>query len=287
MMDLKKINEQLLQWISLVCPQDNVQLMQQKQDELQKNGNPQQLYLDFARVPKIIGKAKLKITDTNLKIANELRPGWNPANLTADRAVRIFLLLSFPAADPKTYYHVISKLFFGADLNEQIALYSALPLFPFPEHFLPAAYEGTRSNVTDVFDAITLDNPYPCDYFPDDAFNRLVLKAAFMGRPFIKIVGLEKRSNPALATLLLGFVNERWAAGRTFHPLLWKLIAPFLNENVYTSFKDKVDKQDELMKSAVALACIESSIVLNTSGNDKDLSWENIYHAWEKIEKTT
>jgi len=283
--NIEKLNEQLLLWMAKVCPQDDLKWLKEKQDEIQKSKNPHLLYLAFTEVPRIIEKTKLKISEDDIKIAGELRPKWNPATLSTHQVARISLLVSLPAPDSEKYVAAIAKLFSTADLNEQITLYTALPLLPHPENFLPIAYEGARSNITSVFDTIAINNPYPCEYFSDDAFNRMVLKAAFMGRPFMNIIGLEEHSNSTLATMFIDLIHERWAAGRTFSPLLWKLTAPFLNENIYNKLKDKIQNQDELMKSAITLACLESGIPLRRPIEEKKLTWESINYEWEKTEK--
>lgn len=237
---MEKERELLLKWITKVCIADNVQWLTEKSFEIEKSENPIFLFSAFAKVSRIIEKIPLEIGNEDQEAAQQIRSNWFPSNLNAEQAARAYLLLSFTHDDAQNYVETISKLFTAADLNEQIALYLALPLLPHQEDFLPIAYEGTRSNITAVFDAISLENPFPYDYFPDETYNRLVLKSAFMERPFTKMVGLKERKSPALANLLLDLVSERWAAGRKVDPLIWKLIVPGLYE----------DKYDEVLKSS-------------------------------------
>ena len=88
------------------------------------------------------------------------------------------------------------------------------PLLPYPEHFIDLAIDGLRSNITSVFNAIALHNPYPADYFAEAAWNQMVLKAVFVDSPLSHIQGLDARANDKLARMLGDYAHERWAAGR-------------------------------------------------------------------------
>jgi hypothetical protein len=65
-----------------------------------------------------------------------------------------------------------------------------------------------------VFEAIAHDNPYPAAYFPDAAFDQLVLKAIFLGVPVDRIVGLGERVTEVTARMARDYADERRAAGR-------------------------------------------------------------------------
>lgn len=283
-MNKQKIKEELLRWISQSCPPDATEWLKKSKYQVENAQSIQPLFSSFTMAFRRMGKSPLNLDEEQQQKAKELRANWVPANLILEQASRILLLLSYPSEDAEEYVKVVKKLLKGADMNEEKAIYAALPLFPHPEHFLNMAFEGTRSNITEIFDTITLDNPYPYEYFPDEEFNRLVLKAAFMGRPFMKIVGIEERSNPALASLLLDLISERWAAGRSTNPLLWRLIMPALEENVHEGILAKAEKQDKLSRLAVELALQESSIQKRTGTTGLD--WEKIEQEWEKSQTT-
>lgn len=277
---MEEIKELLLSRILESCSTQAAQWLKEEKAKIENGKNVQALLSSFTAVPRILKEYPLNLNDEELRKARELRPGWNPENINIQQAARILLLLSFPSTDPEKYTGTVGKLLAGADLNEQIAVYAGLPLYPHQEMFLPLALEGTRSNVTSVFDTIALDNPYPNEYFPQEAYNRLVLKAAFMERPFLKIAGIPERANSDMANLLLDLISERWAAGREVNPMLWKLIIPGLNRSLYIEFKDKAEKQDSLARSAVALAFQEASISLEQNPY-VNISWELIQQKWE------
>ena len=55
----------------------------------------------------------------------------------------------------------IRDRFDTAEMNELVALYSALPVLAYPEQWLFRATDAVRSNMGVVYEAIALGNPYP------------------------------------------------------------------------------------------------------------------------------
>lgn len=97
-------------------------------------------------------------------------------------------------------------------MGEAIALYQSLFLLPYPEKFKLRAAEGIRTNMTSVFNAVTLHNPYPAEYLDDLAWNQMILKALFVGTLLHPIYGLKQRNNQQLSQMLLDYARERLAA---------------------------------------------------------------------------
>ena len=151
-----------------------------------------------------------------------------------DQVGRTLLILSFTYEDQDRYVATLDKIFAAADVGEAIALYQSLPLLPYPERFRLRAAEGIRSNITSVFNAVALYNPYPATYLDDLAWNQMVLKALFIGSPLEPIYGLEKRNNHQLSQMLIDYARERLAAKRPVNPELWLLVAPFHPQAVAT-----------------------------------------------------
>ena len=112
--------------------------------------------------------------------------------------------------------------------------------------------------MTVIFDAISLNNPFPANYFPEANWNQMVLKAVFMQRPLYRIQGLEERRNLSLANIASDFAHERWAAGRPVMAEIWRLVVPFLNEKFLADLKKAISSEDLLQIKAAVLACIES-----------------------------
>ncbi|WP_025764850.1 EboA domain-containing protein [Dyadobacter tibetensis] len=175
------------------------------------------------------------------------------------RLCRVWLLLKLEELDPKHFKQNIETLFDTAEINELVALYSALPVLSSPEQWLFRATDAVRSNMGLVFDAIALRNPYPSKYFSDQAWNQLVLKTIFNDKPIHLIMGLDRRKNEALAHILSDFAHERWAAGRVVAPEVWRLTGPYMNEKLLQDMKALFASSSADNHRAAALACGEST----------------------------
>ena len=117
-----------------------------------------------------------------------------------------------------------------AEINELIALYRGLPIYPSGRMLEPRAREAIRSGMRPVFEAVAHRNPYPAEYFDEDAWNQMVVKAMFMGSRLWPIHGLDLRANPRLARMLVGLAQERWAAQREVSPEIWRCVAPHADD---------------------------------------------------------
>lgn len=152
----------------------------------------------FAAAGRLFGTAPLEGAD-----------GW-----AADDVARALLLSLRVRRANGSGLAVVEERFRCGDNRERQAVLRALPHLPDPARFLRVATHACRTNVTTVFEAIACDNTYPADFFPDGAFNQMVLKALFVGLPVGRIAGLTRRHTPELARMAAGYASERRAAGR-------------------------------------------------------------------------
>ncbi|MDF7815895.1 EboA domain-containing protein [Hymenobacter sp. YC55] len=227
--------------------------------QLTAEPSDQVFYLAFTGAPRFVGKLPLRVTTKQVAEANRLRTGFNPQNWTADQLARTALLLQALPASPHDLTARLDRLFSTADLGELVALYAALPLLPHPQIHVKRAAEGVRTTMTAVFDAIALRNPYPHDYLSEEAWNQLVLKAVFNARPLHQIYGLEERRNAPLARILFDYAHERWAAGRTLTPEVWRLVGPYLTDDHRADMQRLLRSDNLLEAQAAALALTESN----------------------------
>src|SRR5690606_23484700 len=171
----------------------------QQEDKLQDNFQLRSFYFTFSSASRFITKKPLTLSEKQKIEANRVRKGFRPQYWNLLQCVRTHLLLILPYEDAEKYVINLTRLHETADIDEQVTLYAALPLLPFPEEMSSRAAVGIRTNITDVFDAIALNNPYPADFLNQAAWNQMVLKAVFMQRPLYEIYGANERSNTELA----------------------------------------------------------------------------------------
>ena len=194
-------------------------------------GTDRALYGCISQVSRKLGKAALDLDAAALDLAVQARPLWNPQRWTVDQAARVRLLLASCTeeveADSGQFVRRLDQLCATADVDELVAFYRGLPLYPNPAQHRQRAAEGLRSNMRVVFEAVAHHNPYPAEQLPEDAWNQMVLKALFVGSALSPIVGLDSRANATLARMLGDYAHERWAASRSINPELWRCVGPF------------------------------------------------------------
>lgn len=257
--DLKESHDFLLSLFRKNTSKEAADWLNQKSKLVSASLSDKDLYLAFSSAPRFTGKAPLQLDKDDLQEANRLREGFNPSRWTVDQVARTLLILSLPHEDEKGFVEKLNKLFATADMGELVALYAALPLLPHPKAFVLRAAEGVRTNMGTVFEAIALDNPYPADYFEEGAWNQMVLKTVFVGKALYRIHGLEKRSNPTLARILSDYAHERWAAGRSVTPELWRPVGPFIDDGTIGDIRRLFAHPDAIQHEAAALACAQGS----------------------------
>lgn len=262
--------------------------LQGRIEKINSDGSPTLFFLAFSQASRFFKKDSLNLSEAEKSRASSLVPDFDPSHWDVLQTARTYLLLNY-SAEKEAWLKSIHQLFETGDLHEQQALYAALPLMPYPLEMLSRAIEGCRTNMTLVFDAIALNNPYPKDRFPEANWNQMVLKSIFMQRPIYRIQGLEKRRNQALADIASDFAHERWAAGRPVMPELWRLVVPFLNEHLLEDLKKVIFSEDPLEVKAGVLAAYQSdfasakSLLKSFPETVSAIEYGEI--SWEKIGK--
>ena len=118
----------------------------------------------------------------------------------------------------------------------------------------------------------------------------MVLKALFIGTPLWPIVGLDERANSTLATMLVNYAHERWAAHRTVSPELWRCVGPFADEAVLDDLQKVLGSENKREWQAAELAVAACSLPrakemlavarkMQRSLDGADVSWEKISRA--------
>ena len=203
------------------------------------------------------------------------------------RLVRVRLLLALATQEEAVFIRQMEQLFDTAEMNELVALYTALPLLPYPSRWLFRATEAVRSNMGVVYEALALHNAYPSLHFDQLAWNQLVMKGIFNDKPIHQILGLDERANEELAITLRDFARERWAAGRAVAPQVWRLVVGFINDSYLDVLEQLLSHPNRLQQQAGALACYHTAFVpaqqllasyptLQAEVQSGQLTWKNL-----------
>jgi hypothetical protein len=168
----------------------------------------------FAGAGRRLGASVPTLSGADLRALVELGmvapERWSLADL--GRAALLARALEvIPASE---HLDFVREVYQRGDTREQAAVLRALALLPDSRRFVDIATDACRTNVTDVFEAIACENPYPAAHFPELNFNQLVIKAIFMGVAVSGIVGLAERRTDELRRMAEDFASERRAAGR-------------------------------------------------------------------------
>ncbi|WP_339664531.1 EboA domain-containing protein [Maribacter arcticus] len=149
-----------------------------------------------------------------------------------------------------------------ADTGELETFLKYLVLLPNPAAYKQTAVEALRTNIAIIFDAISLNNPYPAKYFNDQQWNQMYLKAAFMERDLLLIESVDERANADLTRIISDYAHERWAASRKIDPIFWRPVSKFLNKELLKDMNRLLSSEDSIENKAGALCCYHS-------GNEK------------------
>ncbi|SKB29509.1 hypothetical protein SAMN05660226_00534 [Parapedobacter luteus] len=230
-------------------------------DRLRADSQPHRLARVFTAIPR-----NLKSVDKDLRITlaeADKRTGQLPLVVTdwpLVRLIRVWVLMNIPALEETAYVSLIERLFKYGEMEELAALYAALPVYDFPSAWRLRCTEGIRSNMAPVRQAIMVNNHYPSQFLDEGAWNQLVLKAFFTDEDIPHIIGLKQRNNARLAEALVDYAYELHAAKRTINPMLWILVAPFVDERAYRLMEQIILKSQQLHeRKAIAYAFQMSS----------------------------
>lgn len=256
--DIKQAKAYLHGIIKARVGTEQCEWLAQQEQKARSGVTPGHLYLAFSSAARHFPKTPLELSETEIAEAEALRPGFQPQHWNLLQAVRAFFLLMLPVEPKETYLSMLGQVLETADMNEQQAIYAALPLLPYPQELVYRAREGLRTNMVCVFEAVACHNPYPADFLPEPAWNQMVLKAVFIESVLYHIHGANRRANRKLAEMLLDLVHERWAAGRKVTPEAWRFIGPFIDDASFADIEKLAQSADAMERDAALLACAAS-----------------------------
>ena len=248
------MRERLIEILGKTSPPEAVDWLQQTVDEQGKSFQQRPFYYAFSGVSRRFDKkATTDAGDGQLTFLSKTVPGFTVAGWDEFRLARVILLTVLAEQEKDIFLENLKALIGTADLREQVAIFSAFPLLPHPAALVEFATDGLRSNIIDIFDSISLNNPFASENFTDEAWNQMVLKAIFITRPLYRIVGHGERTNLALAEAISDLAHERWAAGRTITPEAWRSCNNFLDERISGDIAKMAGSSEANDRSAAAL----------------------------------
>ncbi len=138
-----------------------------------------------------------------------------------------------------------------------------------------------------VFESVAHHNPYPMERFDENAWNQMVLKAAFLESRFHVIQGLDERCNVNLMRMLCDYAHERWAAGRKVSPELWRCVGRYADPAALVDLRRVFNGKNIWEHEAAALALsmcpaaeakkiIDGAPGLRVKIDSESISWESI-----------
>jgi hypothetical protein len=209
-------------------------------------------------------------------------PDWDD-----DQLARLWIISAVQDGWPaQQFARELDTLFNTADVGELVALYRSLALLQEPQQFIARAREGARTNMVPVFLAVAHHNSFPTEFFDEEGWNQLVLKAIFNACPLAPIIGLDERNNPALSHMLADYVRERWAARRDVPWDIWRCIGPHAAATGDMELlAQALDKPADMTRLAAGIALRDSGAAEATSllaahedigRNITDLNWPGL-----------
>lgn len=240
---------------------------------------PSVFFLAFGMINKKVERVAIQPNAELLTAFTTINPGFDESSWTLDEFCRMALLMRLP---PEENAQRIKTLLSTSDIREQVTIYKSIQYLTNPEAFLLTVIDGIRTNMVDVFDAITANNSYPLRFFEESSWNQMVLKSIFMERPIFKIQGIDKRRNEKLAFILHDFVHERWSAHRPVTPELWRMMVGFVNHDIFEDLKKVATNDNELSKIAALRVIQESNFdeatswIANIENQPSEVSWDEL-----------
>jgi len=255
--DLSELGIQVLAWLDSRVSRDAVTWLREKSDRLREGAEDWEVFSSFSAAPRHTGKNPLRLSTSEQHRAEAIRSGWRPDTWSTDELGRTLLVIAIAERGETEFLEKLANLLSSSDVGESLALYRSLPVLPHPEQLTGWAAEGIRSNMTSVFNAVALNSPYPADFLSEEAWNQ-VLKALFIGSPLHAIQGIDRRANRTLARMLVEYAHERWAAGRSVSPALWRPVGPHAEGDILKDIEKVLTRDDPIQQMAAGLALSQS-----------------------------
>ena len=241
----------------------------------------------FALAPRWTGRQAISPSAGEREALAALHPNLERTNWDDDQLARLWILAAVQDIWPAEHFaRELDTLFNTADTGELVALYRCLALLREPQQFIARAREGARSNMVTVFLAVAHDNSFAAQFFDEEGWNQMVLKAIFNSCALNPIVGLDERNNPALSHMLSDYVRERWAANRAVPWDIWRCIGRYADDNGDLALLATALGSEQRMVQLAAALALRDSAAASARGQlkshddigtiIKDMNWQSL-----------
>jgi hypothetical protein len=242
------------EWIARAGSDDATSWFRRAIESVRDASDGNALAAAIGLAPRRVGKADLSLTPDDRARARALRVGLDPGDWSIDQLARSALMVASYTGDDAAFAARFDAFCSTAEINELIALCRGLPVYPAAELLEPRAREAVRSGMKPVFEAVAHRNPYPVEFFGEEAWNQMVVKAFFIGSRLWPIQRLDERGNPRLARMLVDLAQERWAAARPVSGEVWRCVAPHADAEGIGALVRAFETGEERERLSVALA---------------------------------
>ena len=249
----------LLTWLSDRLDQDQINWLTDRIKRIETSNSDRDLHISLGMIPRRLGRQDLALSDHELQQAQAVRSGWNPAAWSIDAAARVLVLCHLAASQGDEFADTLKDLCKTADVAESIAIFQGFAVFPHHATLDQLVGDCLRTNMRAVFESIAHNNPFPKDFFDENRWNHMVLKALFVDSPLYPIQGLDERANPELALILCNYAHERWAAQRPVTAELWRCVGPFASGEMVDDLNRAAASENNTEREAAVLALSQSN----------------------------
>ena len=254
-MELTKLDQELQSLLNSNLDAATDSWLQSKLEQIVGSSSTKDLYMTYSLLAsKIDSDAVLNLSSDTDEVTQYLRT----QNATTLQIARIYLLIKVLKADSDFFVPKVANLIQVADTGELETFLKYLVLLPDAENYKQTAVEALRTNIATIFEAISMQNPYPAKYFNDQQWNQMFLKAAFMQLDLSTILSIDERANKDLTRIISDYAHERWAASREIEPLFWRPVAAFLDENLLKDIERLFASENPIENKVAALCCYTS-----------------------------
>jgi hypothetical protein len=249
----------IVEWVSRASIPDAAEWYRSTLRDIAGNGDVRTLVKATGLAPRKLGKADLSPDAPERRALEKARAGFDATGLSMDQLGRIGFVLAAWRDSDEDFARLFDDICRTAEINELVAYYRGLPLYPAPELLLTRAREGLRSGMKPVFEAVAHRSPYPFEMLDEHAWNQMVLKALFVDSTLAPIQGIDERGNRDLAGTLIDYARERWAARRPVSSELWRCVVPFAGRPELETLHAEALRVEDVSSSQALRAALDRS----------------------------